>query len=117
VGFPNQAKIGDYISMISLPGGACITYAATFNGEQDLYFVRAELPIRARIVRLANLARISWNSVPGVSYCVEAKPTLTVPWATATNVACFVATSTAATVDDPLPPTGPPKFYRVVRNP
>ncbi len=117
VGFPNQAKIGDYISMISLQGGACITYAATFNGEQDLYFVRAELPISARIVRLANLARISWNSVPGVSYCVEAKPGLNVPWATATNIACFVATNTAATVDYPLPATGPPKFYRVVRNP
>jgi len=40
VGFPNQAKIGDYYHMISDNGGANLAYAATFNGEQDVYFVR-----------------------------------------------------------------------------
>ncbi len=40
VGWPNQAKIGDYYHMISDDGGASLAYSATFNGEQDVYFVR-----------------------------------------------------------------------------
>lgn len=40
VGFPNQNKIGDYIGLISDNVGCRAVYAATFNGEQDIYFVR-----------------------------------------------------------------------------
>ena len=40
VGWPNQSKIGDYYDMISDELGAKIAYAATFNGEQDVYFLR-----------------------------------------------------------------------------
>ncbi len=40
VGFPNQNKIGDYIQMISDNTKASLTYAATFNGEQDVYFIQ-----------------------------------------------------------------------------
>jgi hypothetical protein len=40
VGHPNQNKIGDYTHMISDADGAALTYSATFNGEQDVYFVR-----------------------------------------------------------------------------
>jgi hypothetical protein len=40
VGWPNQNKIGDYIDMIALEAETLIAYAATFNGEQDVYFVR-----------------------------------------------------------------------------
>ncbi len=39
-GFPQQAKLGDYYHMISDNGGANLAYAATFNGEQDIYFLR-----------------------------------------------------------------------------
>jgi hypothetical protein len=42
VGWPMQNKIGDYIGMLSLDEAACIAYSATFNGEQDVYFVRVE---------------------------------------------------------------------------
>jgi hypothetical protein len=38
VGFPNQNKIGDYYHMISDNSVANLAYAATFNGEQDVYF-------------------------------------------------------------------------------
>jgi len=42
IGRPNgQNKIGDYYHMLSDEFGANIAYAATFNGEQDVYFVRA----------------------------------------------------------------------------
>ena len=40
VGWPDQAKIGDYYDMISDAAAVNVAYAATFNGEQDVYFVR-----------------------------------------------------------------------------
>ena len=40
VGWPNQNKIGDYTQMVSDARGAALAYAATFNGEQDIWFVR-----------------------------------------------------------------------------
>jgi hypothetical protein len=40
VGFPDQEKIGDYYHMVSDAVGASVAYAATFNGEQDIYFLR-----------------------------------------------------------------------------
>jgi hypothetical protein len=40
VGWPNQNKIGDYYHMISRTSGADLAWAATFNGEQDVYFLR-----------------------------------------------------------------------------
>ncbi|MHC4697009.1 MAG: sialidase family protein [Planctomycetota bacterium] len=40
LGWPNQSKLGDYYHMVSDEGGASLAYAATFNGEQDVYFLR-----------------------------------------------------------------------------
>jgi len=41
VGFPyDNPKIGDYYHMVSDNLGVNIAYAATFNGEQDIYFLR-----------------------------------------------------------------------------
>jgi hypothetical protein len=40
VGWPNQNKLGDYTHSISDNGGVNLAYAATFNGEQDVYFLR-----------------------------------------------------------------------------
>jgi len=40
VGYPNQNKIGDYYHMVSDNGGARLAYAATFNGEEDVYYLR-----------------------------------------------------------------------------
>ena len=40
VGHPNQNKIGDYYHMVSYAEGAALAYSATFNGEQDVYFLR-----------------------------------------------------------------------------
>jgi hypothetical protein len=39
IGWPNQSKIGDYYTIISDETGANVAYSATFNGEQDVYFV------------------------------------------------------------------------------
>ncbi|MFQ5590028.1 MAG: hypothetical protein ACE5HE_02585 [Phycisphaerae bacterium] len=40
VGWPQQNKIGDYYHMVSDDDGANLAYSATFNGEQDVYFLR-----------------------------------------------------------------------------
>src|ERR1035437_10719206 len=78
---------------------ACIAYTATYNGEEDIYFVRAELPILAQVTLLTGTTRISWNGLPGVSYCVQALADLHLPWSVATNVACVVATPSTPFVD------------------
>src|SRR6266550_5157231 len=40
IGYPNQQKIGDYITVVSDDAGANVAYAATFNGEEDIYYIR-----------------------------------------------------------------------------
>jgi hypothetical protein len=40
LGWPNQNKIGDYYDMVSDEVGAHVAWAATFNGEQDVYYLR-----------------------------------------------------------------------------
>jgi hypothetical protein len=40
VGWPNQEKIGDYYHMSSDQVGAHLAWAATLNGEQDVYYLR-----------------------------------------------------------------------------
>lgn len=40
IGYPNQNKIGDYMGMVSDNTGADVAYSATFNGEEDVWFVR-----------------------------------------------------------------------------
>ena len=42
IGWPQQNKIGDYFHTRSDNTGVSIAYAATFNGEQDVYFLRIE---------------------------------------------------------------------------
>jgi hypothetical protein len=38
VGWPQQDKMGDYFDMYSDEAGAHLAWAATFNGEQDVYY-------------------------------------------------------------------------------
>jgi len=40
IGWPDQFKIGDYSHMVSDNVGANLAWAATFNGEQDVWFTR-----------------------------------------------------------------------------
>ncbi len=40
LGYPNQNKLGDYMTIVSDNTGADVAYAATFNSEQDVYYVR-----------------------------------------------------------------------------
>lgn len=40
LGYPNQNKLGDYITIVSDNTGGNVGYAATFNLEEDVYYVR-----------------------------------------------------------------------------
>ena len=40
LGYPNQSKMGDYITIVSDNDGGNVAYCATFNLEQDIYYVR-----------------------------------------------------------------------------
>jgi hypothetical protein len=40
LGYPRQLKIGDYYHMVSDDTGANLAYAATFGGEQNVWFLR-----------------------------------------------------------------------------
>ncbi|HKP02321.1 MAG TPA: hypothetical protein VJU77_03080 [Chthoniobacterales bacterium] len=42
LGYPNQNKIGDYMTIVSDNGGGNVAYPATFNQEQDVYYVRVD---------------------------------------------------------------------------
>jgi len=44
LGWPQQDKLGDYYDMVSDSTGVHIAYAATFNGEQDVYYLHIDPP-------------------------------------------------------------------------
>ncbi|MEN3370544.1 MAG: hypothetical protein V7609_2687 [Verrucomicrobiota bacterium] len=44
LGYPNQNKMGDYITIVSDNGGGNVAYTATFNGEEDIYYARVTPP-------------------------------------------------------------------------
>lgn len=54
VGYPQQQKIGDYMAVISDNGVAHVAYPATFNGEQDVYYlnITSGQPVNAKSVTL-----------------------------------------------------------------
>jgi hypothetical protein len=58
LGYPNQNKMGDYISMVSDSTGANVAYTATFNGEEDVYFVRVA-PLPSSLLKIRSITRDS----------------------------------------------------------
>lgn len=64
LGYPNQNKMGDYIGMVSDIGGANVAYAATFNGEEDVYYLR--IPVAPRYsVNADSIAMIEGRAFQG----------------------------------------------------
>ncbi len=57
LGWPQQNKLGDYYDMISDSSGAHVAYAATFSGEQDVYFLH--IPADCNINGVDDAADIS----------------------------------------------------------
>jgi hypothetical protein len=60
IGYPNQSKIGDYITVVSDGDGANVAYSATFNGEEDIYYVRIRPTAVLNQARLSNISTRSF---------------------------------------------------------
>jgi hypothetical protein len=117
LGYPVQEKIGDYIGMVSLDSGVFIAYTATFNGEEDIWFARVQLPFELNITLANQAVQLAWNTLPGGTYCAQAKGDLNQPWSTATNLGCIVGTGGVATLLDSSITNGLSRVYRVVAQP
>ena len=65
-GYPNQSKIGDYITMVSDNTGADVAYSATFNfntarnqHEEDVYYVRVFPTVSSGINLISAASRLT----------------------------------------------------------
>jgi hypothetical protein len=113
LGYPQQNKIGDYIGVVALNDATYVAYSATFNGEEDIYFLRIpDLPIRVTIARAGTNAVVSWDAVVGNTYGLQYKSSLTDHWPS-TNQITLVATNSQMTVADALLAGVAQRFYRV----
>ncbi|MEO5719648.1 MAG: sialidase family protein, partial [Chthoniobacterales bacterium] len=54
LGYPNQSKLGDYLTIVSDNTGGSVAYAATFNGEEDVYYVHVAPPANGPTLLSAN---------------------------------------------------------------
>jgi hypothetical protein len=126
-GYPNQNKIGDYITIVSDNTGGNVAYSATFNfnpsrseHEEDVYYVRVS-PSGGGTPTPTPTA----SPTPSATATASPTPTLTptataTATATATSTATATATATATTTPRPTPtprsqltprprPTPPPR--------
>jgi hypothetical protein len=69
VGWPQQDKMGDYFHMVSTETGAHLAWAATFNGEQDVYYGHIasgnEVAIDLSCELISGTVVLSWTGIPG----------------------------------------------------
>jgi hypothetical protein len=83
VGWPKQNKIGDYYQMISRDAAADLAWAATFNGEQDVYHLRIAAPTVAVAeappapARLLGVAPNPFSSSTSIGYETAAREPVT----------------------------------------
>jgi len=65
LGWPQQNKMGDYFHMVSDDAGFRLAWAATFNGEQDVYFGRKLLtPTAVEELQPASVALLQSHPNP-----------------------------------------------------
>ena len=69
IGWPQQNKMGDYFDMVSDSNGASLAWAATFNGEQDVYYsyIADTTIVPVELVSFsgsaaANVVTLSWST-------------------------------------------------------
>lgn len=117
VGYPTQEKLGDYIQLVSLNDAACIAYSATFNGEEDIWFVSVDQPLVISIAPTGAGWALSWKAATGRSFAVQMKTNLMTPWSSAVGLGTVIANNGAARFEDDSLPGTTDRFYRVVRLP
>src|SRR5262245_44534835 len=105
-GYPNQNKIGDYITIVSDNTGANVAYSATFNfnparsqHEEDVYYVRV-FPSGGGTPTPTPTASATSTPTATATATATHTPTAT-PTATATSTATATATATATPITSP----------------
>jgi hypothetical protein len=128
-GYPNQNKIGDYITIVSDNTGANVAYSATFNfnpsrgqHEEDIYYVRVSpsggstptpTPTASPTPILTPTATASATFTPTATATATVTPTAT---ATATPSSTATATPTATSTGTATPrPTPTPRAQATPR--
>ena len=126
-GYPNQSKIGDYITIVSDDAGGNVAYSATFNfnpnrgqHEEDVYYVRVSpsgggTPTPTPTASPTSTATATPTATqtptatPTATHTPTPTPTATVT-ATATPTPTPTATATPIPTSTPTPtPTGTPR--------
>jgi hypothetical protein len=113
-GYPNQNKIGDYITIVSDNTGANVAYSATFNlnaargqHEEDVYYVRVS-PSGGGTPTPTPTASSTPTPTATATATAKATPTATsTATATATATATPTPTSTATATATPRPTPTP----------
>ena len=95
LGYPQQNKMGDYITMVSDNTGGNVAYTATFNLEEDVYYVKVAPGIAPTPTP---------SPTPTATATVPPSPT---PTATATSTPTATATATATAAASPTPTPTP----------
>src|SRR6188472_778756 len=125
-GFPQNEKIGDYITIVSDNTGGNVAYAATFNvnpnavggHEQDVYYVRVSPSGGASPTPTATATPTSTATATATATVTATATATATPTATATATATPTATATATPRPTPTPrsqatprprPTPPPR--------
>ena len=123
-GYPNQSKIGDYITIVSDNTGGNVAYSATFNfnpnrsqHEEDVYYVRVSpsgggtptptptaSPTPTSTATATPTSTATATATPSATATSTSTPTAT---ATATSTATATPTATATSTVTP-PPTATP---------
>ncbi|PYS73056.1 MAG: hypothetical protein DMF73_06715 [Acidobacteria bacterium] len=110
-GYPNQSKIGDYITIVSDATGGNVAYSATFNfnpnrnqHEEDVYYVRVSPSGGATPTPTATA---SPTPTPTPTATATATPTAT-PTATVSPTPTATPTSTPRVTPAPRPRPTPP---------
>ncbi len=96
LGYPNQNKMGDYITIVSDNTGGSVAYTATFNSEEDIYYVRVAP------------SGITPTPTPTATPTTTPTPTATAtPTATPTPTATATPTTTPTVTPAPTPTATP----------
>lgn len=114
-GYPNQSKIGDYITIVSDETGGNVAYSATFNfnpnngqHEEDIYYVRVFPGAQGPSPTPTATPTVTATATPTGTPTATATATATAtPTATATATATPTATSTPTASVTPRPTPTP----------
>jgi len=120
-GWPNQNKIGDYITIVSDNTGGDVAYSATFNfnpsrgqHEQDVYYVRVSPSGGATPTPTATTSptatATATSTATATATATSTATATTTPMSTATATATATPTATpTATLSPTATPTGTPR--------